>query len=90
MGVWDTPISKWQEQKGKTHDINGGMDNMYTADNIRKMMEFLIGNTFVGYERWIFCLVIGIPMGKNCASLLADLSFASVTRLYSLEVWEVF
>ena len=34
-----------------THDINGGMDNMYTADNIRKMMEFLIGNTFVGYER---------------------------------------
>ena len=25
-----------------THDINGGGDNMYTADNICKMIEFLI------------------------------------------------
>ena len=24
-----------------THDINGGADNMYTADNICKMIEFL-------------------------------------------------
>ena len=27
-----------------THDINGGGDNMYTADNICKMIEFLIDN----------------------------------------------
>ena len=30
-----------------THDINGGRDNMYTADNICKMIEFLIDNIFV-------------------------------------------
>ena len=30
-----------------THDINGGGDNMYTADNICKMIEFLIDNIFV-------------------------------------------
>ena len=30
-----------------THDINGGRDNMYTADNICKMIEFLINNIFV-------------------------------------------
>ena len=30
-----------------THDINGGGDNMYTADNICKMIEFLIDNIFL-------------------------------------------
>ena len=30
-----------------THDINGGRDGMYTADNICKMIEFLIDNIFV-------------------------------------------
>ena len=29
-----------------TDDINGGEDNMYTADNICKMIEFLIDNIF--------------------------------------------
>ena len=30
-----------------THDINGGGDDMYTADNICKMIKFLIDNIFV-------------------------------------------
>ena len=30
-----------------THDINGGGDNMYTADNICQMVELLIDNIFV-------------------------------------------
>ena len=30
-----------------THDINGGGDNMYTADYICKLIEFLIDNIFV-------------------------------------------
>ena len=32
------------------HDINGSGDNMYTADNICKMIEFLIDNIFVQSE----------------------------------------
>ena len=32
-----------------THDINGSGDNMYTADNICKMIEFLIDNIFVQF-----------------------------------------
>ena len=27
-----------------SHDINGGEDNMYNADNICKMLEFFIDN----------------------------------------------
>ena len=30
-----------------TNDINGSGDNMYTADNICKMIEFLIDNIFL-------------------------------------------
>ena len=56
-----------------THDINGGGDNMYTADNICKMIEFLIDNIFVHFGGRLFCQVIGIPIGTNCAPLLADL-----------------
>ena len=46
-----------------THDINGGGDNMYTADNICKMIEFLIDNIFVQFGGCLFRQVIGIPMG---------------------------
>ena len=55
-----------------THDINGGGDNMYTADDICKMIEFLI-DIFVQFGGHIFRQVIGIPMGTNCAPLPADL-----------------
>ena len=44
---------------------------MYTADNICKMIEFFIDNIFVQFGGRLFHQVI--PMGTNCAPLLADL-----------------
>ena len=44
---------------------------MYTADNIWKMIEILIDNIFVLFERWLFRQVI--EMRANCAPLLAYL-----------------
>ena len=46
---------------------------MYTADNICKMIEFLIDNIFVQFGECLFSQVIGIPVRTNCAPLLADL-----------------
>ena len=46
---------------------------MYTADNICKMVEFLMDNIFVQFGGRLFRQIIGIPMGTNCAPLLADL-----------------
>ena len=46
---------------------------MYTADQICNMIDFLVDNIFVKFEGCLFCQVIGIPMGANCAPLLADL-----------------
>ena len=54
---------------------------MYTADNICKMIEFLIDNIFLQLGGRLFRQVIGIPLGTNCAPLLADLDLF----LYSYE-----
>ena len=50
-----------------THDKNS------SGDNICKMIEFLIDNIFVQFGGRLFRQAIGIPMGTNCAPLLADL-----------------
>ena len=58
---------KFTRAKGYfTHDINGGGDNMFTADSICEMIEFLIDNIFVQFGGRLFHQVIGIPMGTNC------------------------
>jgi hypothetical protein len=41
------------------------------------MLEFLIDNIFVSFGRILFQQVVGIPMGTNCAPLLADLCLYS-------------
>ena len=40
---------------------------------ICKTVDFLIDNFFVRFGGSIYCQVIGIPKGTNCAPLLADL-----------------
>jgi hypothetical protein len=37
------------------------------------MLEFLIDNILVSFGGALFLQVVGIPMGTNCAPLLADL-----------------
>ena len=52
--------------------LNG--ENKYTANDICKMIEFLVDNIYVRFRGQLFRQMIGIPMGTNCAPLLADLS----------------
>ena len=46
---------------------------MYSDAGVIKMLEYLIDNSFVEFGGRIFQQTIGIPMGTNCAPLLADL-----------------
>jgi hypothetical protein len=39
------------------------------------MLEFLIDNIFVFFGGKLFQQVVGIPMGTNCAPLLADIFY---------------
>ena len=51
-------------QKGKT---------CYSEEQVISMLEFLIDNILVSFGGTLFQQVVGIPMGTNCAPLLADL-----------------
>ena len=51
--------------------LNG--DNKYTANDICKMIEFLVDNRYVRFGGQLFRQMVGIPMGTNCVPLLADL-----------------
>ena len=51
--------------------LNG--DNKYTANDICKMIEFLVDNIYVRFGGQLFRQMVGIPMVTNCAPLLADL-----------------
>ena len=48
-------------------------NNKYTEGDIISMINFLIDNIYVELGGQIFRQTIGIPMGTNCAPLLADL-----------------
>ena len=54
--------------------------NKYSEVDIIKMLEFLVDNMFVVFAGKVFQQTVGIPMGTNCAPLLADIF------LYSYEV----
>ena len=49
----------------------------YTEDDIINMLEFLVDNIFVVFGGKVFQQIVGIPMGTNCAPLLADIFFYS-------------
>jgi hypothetical protein len=45
----------------------------YSEVEIKKMLAFLIDNIYVFVGGQVFQQTVGIPMGTNCAPLLADL-----------------
>ena len=47
--------------------------NKYSEDNLIKMLEFIVDNIFVVFAEKVFQQTVGIPMGTNCAPLLADI-----------------
>ena len=51
--------------------LNG--ENKYTANDICKMIEFLVDNIYVRFGGQLFRQMVGIPVGTNCTPLLADL-----------------
>ncbi|KAK3085568.1 hypothetical protein FSP39_005430 [Pinctada imbricata] len=48
-------------------------ENKYTERDIIQMLNFLIDNIFVVFGGKVFQQIVGIPMGTNCAPLLADI-----------------
>ena len=67
-----THIKVGRNESYFTNDpLNG--DNKYTTSDISKMIEFLVENIHIRFAGQLFRQAFGIPMGTNCAPLLADL-----------------
>ena len=47
----------------------------YSEADIKGMLGFLVDNIYVVFGNQVFQQSVGIPMGTNCAPLLADLFF---------------
>ena len=58
--------------------------NKYTKDDIINMLEFLVDNIFVVFGGKVFRQIVGIPMGTNCAPLLAYFCSHTKRNSYSL------
>ena len=52
---------------------HSGCPHGYSEVDIKSMLGFLIDNIYVVFGEQVFQQSVGIPMGTNCAPLLADL-----------------
>ena len=61
-------------KKTKKHtQTHSDSTKKFSETDIINMLEFLIDNIFVIFGGRVFQQTVGIPMGTNCAPLLADL-----------------
>ena len=59
---------------------------MWTCSEVCEALTFLLDNIFVRYGNAIYRQVIGIPMGTNCAPLVADLFLYCYERDFMLRL----
>lgn len=59
---------------------------MWTCSEVCNALHFLLDNIFVRYGDTIYRQVIGIPMGTNCAPLVADLFLYCYERDFMLSL----
>ena len=57
---------------------------MWTCDEVCKALSLLLDNIYVRFGNNVFKQVIGIPMGTNCAPLVADLFLYCYERDFML------
>jgi hypothetical protein len=59
---------------------------MWTCEQVCNALHFLLDNIFVHFGESIYRQVIGIPMGTNCAPLVADLFLFCYERDFMLSL----
>ena len=72
----------------KAFFTNGKVKNykMWTCDEVCKALSFLLDNIYVRFGNDVYRQVIGIPMGTNCAPLVADLFLYCYERDFMLSL----
>ena len=68
------------ESKGFFSDKEYETYKMWTPDELCDALSFLLDNIFVRFGDTVYRQVVGIPMGTNCAPLIADLFLYTFER----------
>lgn len=61
------------EEKGFFSDIDYDSYKSWSCDELCRALTFLLDNIYVRFGDTVYRQVVGIPMGTNCAPLIADL-----------------
>ena len=59
---------------------------MWTCQEVCESLSFLLDNIFVRFGEHLYRQVVGIPMGTNCAPLVADLFLYCYERNFMLKL----
>jgi hypothetical protein len=65
VAIWRSP--------GEIDNLYLGGSKIVTAGTLKEWINFLVDNTFISFAGKVYKQTIGIPMGTNCAGLLANL-----------------
>ena len=70
-----SPITNTLQNLPRKDNVQGHSDasQKYSDADVIKMLQYLIDKIFAEFGGRIFQQTIGIPVGTNCAPLLADL-----------------
>ena len=58
----------------------------WSCQNVCYELTFLLDNIFIGFGTKLYRQVVGIPMGTNCAPLVADLFLFSYERDFMMSL----
>ena len=49
--------------------------NLWSCQKMCGALHYLLDNMFIRFDSKLYRYIVGIPMGNNCAPLVADLFF---------------
>ena len=56
-------------------------DITYGLVNVCDALSFLLDNIYIRFGTKLYRQIVGIPMGTNCAPLVADLFYSAVKEI---------
>ena len=62
--------------------------NLWSCQKVCEALTFLLDNIYIGFGSKLYTQIVGIPMGTNCAPLVADLFLFCYERDFMLSLSE--
>ena len=55
--------------------------HLWSCQNVCDALSFLLDNIYIRFGTKLYRQIVGIPMGTNCAPLVADLFFSAMKEI---------